>query len=89
MKSMFEVYRSKEKAIYPKSDFIDECLSILQNDEKNDVEWIEAGEKAPTRQVMIDILVGRTKLTNYLWKKSLSRGLGYKSIQEMMGHEND
>lgn len=89
MMSMFEVYRSKEKAIYPKSDFIDQCLCILNDDENNNKEWIEAGQKAPTRQVMIDILVGRTKLTNYLWKKSLSRGLGYKSIQEMMGYEND
>lgn len=89
MMSMFEVYKSKEKAVYPKSDFIDQCLGILHNDENNNEEWIEAGQKAPTRQVMMDILIGRTKLTNYLWKKSLARGLGYKSIQEMMGYEND
>lgn len=89
MMSMFEIYRSKEKAIYPKSDFINKCLSILQNDERNDEEWIEAGEKAPTRQVMIDILVGRTKLTNYLWKKSLAKGLGYNSVKEMMGDESN
>lgn len=89
MMSMFEVYKSKEKAIYPKSVFIDECLSILQNDESNDKEWIAVGEKAPSRQVMVDILVGRTKLTNFLWKKSLARGLGYKSVKELMGDEGN
>lgn len=87
--SMFEVYKTKEKAVYPKSDFINQCLAILQEEEQNNEVWIEAGEKAPTRQVMMDILVGRTKLTNLLWKKALMKGLGYKSINELMGDEGD
>ena len=89
MMSLFEIYRLKEDAIYPKADFREECLKILQEAERNDNEWIEAGEKAPTKDVMINILTGRTPLTNYLWKKALAKGLGFKSIKELMGNESD
>lgn len=85
MMTIFEVYKSKEKAVYPKSDFIDLCLGILQDEEKHNDEWLEVGMKAPTRQVIIDTLNGRTKLTNPYWKKSLAKTLGYKSVKEMMG----
>lgn len=89
MMSIFELYESKEKAVYPKSDFIDECLRILQEAEIKDKEWLEVGEKAPTREVLKNVIVRRTALTNPLWKKTLMKGLGYKSIKEMMGNESD
>lgn len=89
MKSIFEVYESKERAVYPKSDFINNCLKLLQDAEVNDEEWIEMGEKAPTREVLVNILTRRTALTNPLWKKTLKRGLGYRSISELTGYEND
>ena len=88
MMSIFEFYRMKEDVVHPKLEFRDECLRILQESEKNDAEWIEVCEKAPTREVLFNILSQRTKLKNPLWKKSLMRGLGYKSIQEMMGDES-
>lgn len=87
MMSIFEVYESKERAIYPKSDFIDNCLEILQKAEREDNDWIQTGEKAPSRQVIVDIFTRRTKLTNPLWKKALMIGLGYRNIQELMGDE--
>ena len=83
--SIYEVYEKKEKAIYPKKDFISMCLQILQDEEINNKEWIEVGEKAPTRDVLMNILTRRTAFTNPLWKKALMRGLGYKSINELIG----
>lgn len=85
--SIFEIYELKENAIYPKSDFRDECYRILLDAEKNDDEWISAGEKAPTKDVLINILTKRTAFTNYLWKKALAKGLGFKNINELMGDE--
>lgn len=87
--SMFEVYKAKANAVYPKLEYRDECLRILREAEQNDEEWIEVGEKAPTEMVMINILIERTPLTNPLWKKALAKGLGYKSVKEMMGDENN
>lgn len=89
MMSMFEVYKLKEKAVYPKSDFINLCLGILQDAEATNAEWIEAGVKAPTRQVVLDILGQRTKLTNPYWMQALKKGLGYKSVNELIGNESD
>lgn len=85
MVSIFEIYALKEKAVYPKSEFLDKCLKILQEAEVNDIEWLELGAKAPTREVMMNILTKRTVLTNPLWKKTLMNGLGYSSINEMLG----
>lgn len=87
--SMFEVYKAKANALYPKLEYRDECLRILNEAEQHDESWIEVGEKAPTETVMINILTGRTPLTNPLWKKALAKGLGYKSVKEMMGNESD
>lgn len=87
--SIFEVYRLKESAVYPKLDFRDKCMKILQDAESNDEEWLMVGEKAPTTDVLINVLTGRTELKNPLWKKALMKGLGYKSINELMGNEND
>lgn len=89
MMSIFEVYESKERAVYPKSEFINECWKILQESEERDEDWIEIGEKAPTREVLLNILMKRTALTNPLWKKALMKGLGYKSIKDLMGDESD
>ena len=89
MMSIFEVYKLKERAVYPKSDFINQCICILQEEENNNDEWMEADVKAPSRQVMLDILVGRTKLTNPYWKKALMKGLGYRTINELMGDETN
>lgn len=85
--TIFEIYNSKERAIYPKSDFINECWKLLQEAEAHDEEWKEVGEKAPTREVLVNILTRRTALTNPLWKKTLMKGLGYKNAQEMIGNE--
>lgn len=87
MMSIFEVYRTKERAIYPKADFFNSCMSVLKDAEENDAEWIEVGEKAPTRDVLLNILNRRTAFTNSLWKKALMKKLGYKNIKEMMGDE--
>lgn len=89
MMSIFEIYEKKEKAIYPKSDFINSCLQMLQDAETNDEEWIELGEKAPTRDVLVNILIRRTAFTNPLWKKTLMKGLGYRSINELLGNESN
>lgn len=89
MMSMFEVYKAKANAVYPKLEYRDECLRILKEAEKTDKEWIEVGEKAPTEDMMINILIGRTQLKNPLWKKTLAKGLGYESVKEMMGDEDN
>ena len=89
MMSIFEVYESKQNAVYPKSDFINNCWKILQEAEVNDKEWIEMGEKAPTREVLVNILIRRTAFKNPLWKKALMKGLGYRSINELVGNENN
>ena len=89
MMSIFEVYKLKERAVYPKSDFINQCICILQEEESSNDEWMEADVKAPSRQVMLVILVGRTKLTNPYWKKALMKGLGYRTINELMGDESN
>lgn len=89
MMSMFEVYKLKEDAVYPKLDFRDKCMRILQEAEENDEEWLAANEKAPTHTVLNNILNRRTVLKNPLWKKALMKGLGYKSINELMGDETN
>lgn len=83
--TIFEVYEMKEKAIYPKTEFRDDCMKLLLEAEANDKEWLEVGEKAPTKDVLVNILTRRTALTNPLWKKTLMKGLGYNSITEMLG----
>lgn len=85
MSTIFEIYEMKEKAIYPKTEFRDECMRILQDAELNDEEWLKVGEKAPTKDVMMNILTKRTAFTNPLWKKALMSGLGYSNIKEMLG----
>ena len=89
MMSIFEVYESKESRTYPKLEFRDECMRILKEAEASDEDWIAAGQEAPTEDVLINILVRRTDLKNPLWKKALMKGLGYKSIKELMGNESD
>ena len=89
MMSIFEVYASKESRSYPKLEFRDECMRICVDAEKNDEEWIAVGQKAPTGDVLLNILSGRTELKNPLWMKALQQGLGYKSVKEMMGNERD
>ena len=84
MMSIFEIYASKEKAVYPKSDFINDCWLLLKEAEKSE-EWILAGEKAPSREVVVNILTGRTVLTNPLWKKVWIKGFGFKDAKELMG----
>lgn len=88
MMSIYEVYETKQNAIYPKADFVNNCLEILKNAEINDKEWIEVGEKAPSRDVLVNIFIRRTAFKNPLWKKALMRGLGYRSISELVGDEN-
>lgn len=89
MMSIYEIYQSKEKAVYPKSDFVNMCLAVLQQEEETNKEWIEVGEKAPTREVMFNILTRRTAFANPLWKKSLMKALGYRSINELTGEHYD
>lgn len=89
MMSIFEIYEFKESAVYPKMDFREKCMSLLKEAETSDKEWIEAGEKAPSSDVLLNFLTGRTKSFNHLWKKTLAKGLGYKSIKELMGDERD
>lgn len=88
MMSMFEVYEAKESRAYPRLEYRDECLNILRNEEKSNKKWIAIGQKAPTEEVMMNILSRRTKLTNPFWIEALMKGLGYKSINELMGDEN-
>lgn len=89
MMSIFEVYESKESRRYPKLEFRDECMRILKEAEKNDEDWIQSSQEAPTYDVLVNILTKRTELKNPLWKKALMKGLGYKSINELMGNESN
>ena len=89
MMSMFEVYNSKEPRAYPRLEFRDRCLDILRDKERSSDKWIAVGQKAPTEEVMNNILSRRTKLTNPLWIEALMEGLGYNSVEELMGDEGN
>lgn len=89
MMSIFEVYETKENRRSPKLEFRDECMKILKDAEKNDEEWLAVNQEAPTESQLLNILVRRTELKNPLWKKALAKGLGYASVNEMMGNESN
>ena len=73
--SIYQIYESKPRAIATKSDFINECLAILVEREKNDPRWIALNHKAPSRDVVINYLTRRTPIKDALYKEALSEGL--------------
>lgn len=70
-----EIYDSKQKAIYPKTEFVDAIFDILKMREDEDREWLQVGLKAPTRDTVMNWATGKTKPTNPLYLKALSVGL--------------
>lgn len=75
MMSIPELYNSKLKAIYPRTEFIDEILGLLKTREDEDIEWQKVGLKAPTRDTVMNWATRKTKPTNPLYLKALSVGL--------------
>lgn len=70
-----QIYYSKKKAIYPKTEFIDTLFDILKKREEEDMEWKQVELKAPTRDTVIHWVTGKTKPINPLYLKALSDGL--------------
>lgn len=70
-----QIYDSKEKAVYPKTEFVDSIHDILKMREEEDMEWTAVGLKAPTRDTIMNWVTGKTKPTNPLYLKALSIGL--------------
>lgn len=71
-----QIYDSKEKAVYPKTEFVDSIHGILKMREEEDMEWTAVGLKAPTRDTVMNWVTGKTVPTNPLYLKALSVGLG-------------
>lgn len=69
-----QIYDSKPKAEYPKTEFVDFCHKLLIDAESSE-EWIEAGVKAPTRGTVMNWCTGLSKPTNPYYLKVLSKGL--------------
>lgn len=70
-----QTYDSLQKAIYPKTEFVDTLVDILKMREDEDMEWSQVGLKAPTRDTVMNWVTGKTKPTNPLYLKALSVGL--------------
>lgn len=70
-----QIYDSKEKAVYPKTEFVDSIHGILKMREEEDMEWTAVGLKAPTRDTVMNWVTGKTVPTNPLYLKALSVGL--------------
>lgn len=65
------IYASKEKAIYPKTEFVDFIFDGLKSYEDTE-EWKSVSLKAPTRDTVMNWCTGATKPTNPLYLKALS-----------------
>lgn len=76
-----QIYESKEKAIYPKTEFIDGMFAHLLCEEKKNEEWIAVALKAPTRDTVMNWCTGATKPNNPLYLKSLSEYLDIPVIK--------
>lgn len=70
-----QIYESKEKAVYPKTEFVDSIFEIMKGRESDDAEWLAVGLKAPTRDTVMNWCTGATKPSNPLYLKALSEGL--------------
>lgn len=70
-----QIYDSKEKAVYPKTEFVDSILEMMKTREAEDPEWASVGLKAPTRDTVMNWCTGTTKPSNPLYLKALSIGL--------------
>lgn len=69
-----QIYDSKPKAEYPKTEFVDFCHKLLIDKERSR-EWMESQTKAPTRNTVMNWCTRETKPTNPLYLKALSEGL--------------
>ena len=70
-----QIYDSKQKAVYPKTEFVDTLVEILKMRENEDMEWSQVGLKCPTRDTVMNWVTGKTKPTNPLYMRALSVGL--------------
>lgn len=70
-----EIYNMKPKAEYPKTAFVDSIYDMLVTREREDPEWNDVRQKAPTRDTVMNWCTGATKPTNPLYLKALSVGL--------------
>lgn len=70
-----QIYESKERAVYPKTEFVDTIHDILKVREEEDKEWHAVGLKAPTRDTVMNWVTGKTVPANPLYLKALSVGL--------------
>lgn len=75
MMTIPQIYESKAKAVYPKTEFVDSIFDIMKMREAGDAEWIAVGLKAPTRDTVMNWCTGSTKPGNPLYLKALSEGL--------------
>lgn len=70
-----QIYDSKAKAVYPKTEFVDSILDMMRMREAEDPEWTSVGQKAPARDTVMNWCTGATKPSNPLYLKALSVGL--------------
>lgn len=73
-----QIYESKEKAVYPKTEFVDFLHGALLKAEKEDAEWLEIELEAPTRAAVMTWVTGRSKPSNPLFLKTLSKATNIK-----------
>lgn len=69
------IYESKEKAIYPKTEFVDGIYNCLQSQESESEEWIAVGKKAPTRDTVMNWCTGVSKPADPYYLMALSEYL--------------
>lgn len=70
-----QIYDSKPKAEYPKTEFVDRIWDIMKMRELDDPEWKAVKLEAPTRNTVMNWCTGATKPSNPLYLKALSVGL--------------
>ena len=68
-----QLYDSMPRAEYPKTELVNKIYEGLLWHEQTNEEWLEIELKAPTRDTVMNWCTGKTKPTNPLYLRALSK----------------